>query len=177
MIHSDDEEQFACTICRGPFHNAVETMYVALMSTLSIRCFDSHVRCVFTVLCGDNSCGHFFCEGCALKHFKKTSRCFNCKKQTNGASLLPPFVWHYCVYCGFDSKQQMMRPLCRCVQRSREIAASRRRRARGWRRRPRGRGQWSGLGQGRCGREARGRQIHLRRLGCRFLGYFFTLSN
>ncbi|EGZ05068.1 hypothetical protein PHYSODRAFT_348645 [Phytophthora sojae] len=52
---SDKEEQFACTICRSPFHNAVETI-----------------------------CGHFFCEACALKHFKKTSRCFNCKKQTNG---------------------------------------------------------------------------------------------
>uniref|UniRef100_K3WRV5 C3H1-type domain-containing protein n=1 Tax=Globisporangium ultimum (strain ATCC 200006 / CBS 805.95 / DAOM BR144) TaxID=431595 RepID=K3WRV5_GLOUD len=26
VIHSDDEEQFACTICRGPFHNAVETI-------------------------------------------------------------------------------------------------------------------------------------------------------
>ncbi|KAF1793198.1 Zinc finger, RING-type, conserved site [Phytophthora cactorum] len=50
-----DEEQFACTICRGPFQNAVET-----------------------------TCGHFFCESCALKNFKKTSRCFNCKKQTNG---------------------------------------------------------------------------------------------
>ncbi|CAH0490519.1 unnamed protein product [Peronospora farinosa] len=49
------EEQFACTICRGPFWNAVETI-----------------------------CGHFFCEACALKHFKKSSRCFNCKKQTNG---------------------------------------------------------------------------------------------
>lgn len=50
-----DEEQFACTICRQPFRNAVETI-----------------------------CGHFFCEACALKHFKKSSRCFNCKKQTNG---------------------------------------------------------------------------------------------
>lgn len=49
------DEQFACTICRGPFQNAVETC-----------------------------CGHFFCESCALKNFKKTSRCFNCKKQTNG---------------------------------------------------------------------------------------------
>ncbi|KAF4320349.1 hypothetical protein BBO99_00001259 [Phytophthora kernoviae] len=28
VIKSDDEEQFACTICRGPFQNAVETMYV-----------------------------------------------------------------------------------------------------------------------------------------------------
>jgi RING finger protein 113A len=64
VIHSDEENdegasrgggQFACTICRAPFRDAVETL-----------------------------CGHFFCEACALKHFKKSSRCFNCKKQTNG---------------------------------------------------------------------------------------------
>ncbi|TDH73123.1 uncharacterized protein CCR75_007601 [Bremia lactucae] len=51
----NEEEQFACTICRKPFRNAVETC-----------------------------CGHFFCESCALKNFKKSTRCFNCKKQTNG---------------------------------------------------------------------------------------------
>jgi hypothetical protein len=27
VIQSDDEEQFACTICRQPFRRAVETMY------------------------------------------------------------------------------------------------------------------------------------------------------
>lgn len=27
-VKKSDEEQFACTICRGPFRNAVETMYV-----------------------------------------------------------------------------------------------------------------------------------------------------
>ncbi|GLD94572.1 hypothetical protein PINS_up003183 [Pythium insidiosum] len=59
VIHSDEDDdaggQFACTICREPFRNAVETL-----------------------------CGHFFCEQCALRHFKKSSRCFNCRKQTNG---------------------------------------------------------------------------------------------
>ncbi|KAF0712241.1 Aste57867_4890 [Aphanomyces stellatus] len=55
VIKSDDEEQFACTICRNPFTNAVETI-----------------------------CGHFFCEKCALKRYKKSSLCFNCQKQTNG---------------------------------------------------------------------------------------------
>ncbi|KDO20027.1 hypothetical protein SPRG_14175 [Saprolegnia parasitica CBS 223.65] len=56
VIKSDDDEgQFACTICRQPFTKAVETL-----------------------------CGHFFCEACALKRYKKTSLCFNCKKQTNG---------------------------------------------------------------------------------------------
>ncbi|CAH0473999.1 unnamed protein product [Peronospora belbahrii] len=54
-LKKSSEEQFACTICRRPFRNAVETI-----------------------------CGHFFCEACALKHFKKSSRCFNCKKQTSG---------------------------------------------------------------------------------------------
>ncbi|KAI9919467.1 hypothetical protein PsorP6_017604 [Peronosclerospora sorghi] len=29
-------------------------------------------------------CGHYFCETCALKQFKKSSRCYNCKKQING---------------------------------------------------------------------------------------------
>lgn len=33
VIKSDDEDQFACTICRGPFHNAVETMYVLHLTT------------------------------------------------------------------------------------------------------------------------------------------------
>ncbi|CCI50606.1 hypothetical protein ABG067_005969 [Albugo candida] len=56
LISDDDDEQFACTICRQPFQNAVKTI-----------------------------CGHIFCEKCALKQFRKTSRCFNCGKQTNGA--------------------------------------------------------------------------------------------
>ncbi|ETV70841.1 hypothetical protein H257_13622 [Aphanomyces astaci] len=55
LIKSEDDEQFACTICRNPFTNAVETI-----------------------------CGHFFCEKCALKRYKKSSLCFNCKRQTNG---------------------------------------------------------------------------------------------
>ncbi|CAK4074923.1 unnamed protein product [Aphanomyces euteiches] len=55
VIPSDEDEQFACTICRQPFTNAVETI-----------------------------CGHFFCEKCALKRYKKSSLCFNCRKQTNG---------------------------------------------------------------------------------------------
>ncbi|OQR93101.1 hypothetical protein THRCLA_08555 [Thraustotheca clavata] len=56
VIKSDEEDgQFACTICRQPFTRAVETL-----------------------------CGHFFCEDCALKRYKKTSLCFNCQKQTNG---------------------------------------------------------------------------------------------
>jgi hypothetical protein len=34
LIKSDDEEQFACTICRGPFRNAVETTCVSLAATV-----------------------------------------------------------------------------------------------------------------------------------------------
>ena len=29
-------------------------------------------------------CRHYFCENCALKQFKKTSRCYVCNKQTGG---------------------------------------------------------------------------------------------
>lgn len=29
-------------------------------------------------------CGHFFHEKCALKHFRKTSKCFSCSKDTGG---------------------------------------------------------------------------------------------
>ncbi|KAI9914017.1 hypothetical protein PsorP6_005845 [Peronosclerospora sorghi] len=43
---SRKNEQFACTICHGPFSNALETI-----------------------------CGHYFCETWALKQFKKSSRC------------------------------------------------------------------------------------------------------
>jgi len=29
-------------------------------------------------------CGHYFCEECALSHFRKEPDCFKCKKPTNG---------------------------------------------------------------------------------------------
>lgn len=29
-------------------------------------------------------CKHYFCEGCALKQFKKSTRCFVCGTQTSG---------------------------------------------------------------------------------------------
>ena len=29
-------------------------------------------------------CQHFFCEKCALSHYKKSKRCFVCNEQTNG---------------------------------------------------------------------------------------------
>lgn len=42
-------------------------------------------------LCGENyttpvvtRCGHIFCEGCALKNYRSTKKCFKCRKDTNG---------------------------------------------------------------------------------------------
>lgn len=29
-------------------------------------------------------CKHYFCEKCALEHYKKSQRCFICSQQTNG---------------------------------------------------------------------------------------------
>ncbi|RHY40200.1 hypothetical protein DYB30_011604 [Aphanomyces astaci] len=77
LIKSEDDEQFACTICRNPFTNAVETMSVDFG-------FLEPFLAKFLVFCVICSCGHFFCEKCALKRYKKSSLCFNCKRQTNG---------------------------------------------------------------------------------------------
>eukprot|EP00794_Sanderia_malayensis_P005944 gene5944-6634_t len=55
-ISSDEEElPFACLMCRNSFTNPVVT-----------------------------KCKHYFCEKCALQHFKKTSRCYVCMEQTSG---------------------------------------------------------------------------------------------
>jgi RING finger protein 113A len=55
-IHSDDDElPFKCFICRESFTDPIIT-----------------------------KCKHYFCEGCALTNFKKSSRCFICNTQTNG---------------------------------------------------------------------------------------------
>lgn len=51
----DDFLPFKCLICRGSFVNPVMT-----------------------------KCKHYFCEKCALAHFKKSTRCFVCEKQTGG---------------------------------------------------------------------------------------------
>ena len=34
--------------------------------------------------CLRRSCGHYFCEKCALDHYRTTSKCFVCGKDTNG---------------------------------------------------------------------------------------------
>ena len=57
----DDEESmldnipFACIICRGPYKSPVTTR-----------------------------CGHYFCEGCALKRYRKDPGCAACGAGTNG---------------------------------------------------------------------------------------------
>ncbi|XP_049977849.1 E3 ubiquitin-protein ligase RNF113A [Alexandromys fortis] len=55
-VGRDDEEiPFKCFICRQTFQNPVVT-----------------------------KCRHYFCERCALQHFRTTSRCYVCDQQTNG---------------------------------------------------------------------------------------------
>nr|CAG4651993.1 EOG090X09Q6 [Triops cancriformis] len=51
----DEELPFKCFICRDSFKNPIATR-----------------------------CKHYFCEACALNHYKKSSRCFVCNTQTNG---------------------------------------------------------------------------------------------
>jgi RING finger protein 113A len=52
---SEDDLPFACFICRKSFSNPVVT-----------------------------KCRHYFCEVCALNHYRKSTRCFACAQQTNG---------------------------------------------------------------------------------------------
>ncbi|XP_077755827.1 E3 ubiquitin-protein ligase RNF113A-like [Canis aureus] len=55
-VGSDDEEiPLRCLICRQTFENPVVTR-----------------------------CRHYFCESCALRHFRTTPRCYVCDQQTNG---------------------------------------------------------------------------------------------
>ncbi|XP_058862617.1 E3 ubiquitin-protein ligase RNF113A-like [Acipenser ruthenus] len=55
-VSSDEEDlPFKCFICRESFKNPVIT-----------------------------KCRHYFCERCALQHYRKTQRCYVCNEQTNG---------------------------------------------------------------------------------------------
>lgn len=51
----DDDLPFACFICRNGFKNPIVTR-----------------------------CKHYFCQSCALDHYRKSTRCFVCNAQTNG---------------------------------------------------------------------------------------------
>jgi len=44
-----------------------------------LRCKESFVNPVVT------RCKHYFCEKCAVEHFKKDKRCFVCKEPTEGS--------------------------------------------------------------------------------------------
>ncbi|XP_068435467.1 E3 ubiquitin-protein ligase RNF113A [Clinocottus analis] len=55
-VSSDDEDlPFKCFICRESFKNPIIT-----------------------------KCKHYFCEVCALQHYRKSKRCYVCNTQTNG---------------------------------------------------------------------------------------------
>ncbi|KAK6473033.1 E3 ubiquitin-protein ligase RNF113A-like [Huso huso] len=55
-VSSDEEDlPFRCFICRESFKNPVIT-----------------------------KCRHYFCESCALQHYRKSQRCYVCNEQTNG---------------------------------------------------------------------------------------------
>jgi len=55
-ISSDEDElPFKCFICRENFQSPVVT-----------------------------KCKHYFCEKCALEHYRKSQRCYVCAKQTGG---------------------------------------------------------------------------------------------
>ncbi|XP_038836963.1 E3 ubiquitin-protein ligase RNF113A-like isoform X2 [Salvelinus namaycush] len=55
-VSSDEEDMpFKCFICRESFKNPVIT-----------------------------KCRHYFCETCALQHYRKSQRCYVCNVQTNG---------------------------------------------------------------------------------------------
>ncbi|XP_064172198.1 E3 ubiquitin-protein ligase RNF113A [Anguilla rostrata] len=55
-VSSDDEDlPFKCFICRETFKNPIIT-----------------------------KCRHYFCEACALQHYRKSKRCYVCNVQTNG---------------------------------------------------------------------------------------------
>lgn len=51
----EEELPFACLICREPFTDPVVT-----------------------------KCGHYFCSACALKRYRKNSKCFACGSATGG---------------------------------------------------------------------------------------------
>ena len=55
VVSDDDELPHKCGICRGQFTQPVSTR-----------------------------CKHYFCEACALAHYRKSQRCALCGQQTNG---------------------------------------------------------------------------------------------
>lgn len=61
-IHSQQDDNLdehglpsTCRICSGPFRSPIQT-----------------------------TCGHYFCESCALSHYSSSGNCFHCSKPTHG---------------------------------------------------------------------------------------------
>ena len=61
-IHSQKDDNLdedglpiICQICEGPFRSPIQT-----------------------------TCGHYFCESCALSHYSTSGNCFQCSKPTHG---------------------------------------------------------------------------------------------
>ena len=81
-ISSDEEEQlpFACYICREFFNNPVVTRW-AESHDQHLQSHDHHMTNHMT---SAHRCKHYFCESCALKNYRKTTRCAVCGHQTGG---------------------------------------------------------------------------------------------
>uniref|UniRef100_A0A3B4CMF1 Ring finger protein 113A n=1 Tax=Pygocentrus nattereri TaxID=42514 RepID=A0A3B4CMF1_PYGNA len=72
-VSSDDEDlPFKCFICRNSFKNPIIT-----------------------------KCKHYFCESCALQHYRKSKRCYVCNQQTNGV-FNPAKAPHQC-HCSAEN--------------------------------------------------------------------------
>lgn len=85
-IHSDDEDlPFKCIICRESFVDPIVTKWVNTAAEFGLVIY----RVSIFMLNDDDfwhifRCKHYFCEKCALSHYKKSARCYVCGIQTNG---------------------------------------------------------------------------------------------
>nr|AAR97523.1 zinc finger protein 183 [Xenopus laevis] len=82
-VSSDEEDlPFKCFICRDTFKNPIIT-----------------------------KCRHYFCEKCALEHYRKSQRCYVCNTQTNGVfnpakDLIAKLEKHKAEEEGSDSSEE-----------------------------------------------------------------------
>ncbi|KAG2460498.1 R113A protein, partial [Polypterus senegalus] len=78
-VSSDDEDlPFKCFICRDSFKNPIIT-----------------------------KCRHYFCERCALQHYRKSKRCYVCNQQTNGVFNPAKGTRSVCVCLGGETGAMM----------------------------------------------------------------------
>uniref|UniRef100_A0A671QSM3 RING finger protein 113A-like n=1 Tax=Sinocyclocheilus anshuiensis TaxID=1608454 RepID=A0A671QSM3_9TELE len=67
-VSSDEEDlPFKCFICRD-----------------SLNCKLCHCLLFISIMSLFSRCRHYFCEACALQHYRKSKRCYVCNQQTNG---------------------------------------------------------------------------------------------